>query len=139
MGRSRRRNLTWEDEPPVRGRARCPQRAGVRSFLKMSGWGQPALPTLAFATSFAWPVCPQKIEHGALAVFALQEQLRQSARELVGHFVDGFELAGAGRALDFEIVAVVVVKFLQRLDKQIIQRHPDRPAPVRVAAKQTRV
>ena len=44
--------------------------------------------------------------------------------------------AGAGRALDPEVVAVVVVELLQRLDQQVVDREPDRPAPVRVAAEQ---
>ena len=47
-------------------------------------------------------------------------------------------IARAGGALDFEIVAQVVVELLQRLDQQIIHRKPDRPAPVRIAAEQAR-
>src|SRR5438105_4075547 len=44
-----------------------------------------------------------------------------------------------GRAFDFEIVAVVVVEFLERLDEEIIDRQPDRPAPIRIAAEDVRL
>ena len=61
---------------------------------------------------------------------------RQPLRELVGDLVDRVIAAGAGRALDLEVVAVVVVELLQRLDDQVVDRQPDRPAPVGVAAEQ---
>src|SRR5262245_53226940 len=44
----------------------------------------------------------------------------------------------AGRALDGEVVTVVVMKLLQRLDDQVIDREPDRSAPVRIAAEEAR-
>ena len=44
--------------------------------------------------------------------------------------------ARAGRALDREVVAVVVVELLERLDEQVVDREPDRSAPVRVAAEE---
>src|SRR5438105_6787079 len=44
-----------------------------------------------------------------------------------------------GRAFDFEIVAVVVVEFLERLNEKIIDRQPDRPAPIRIAAENIRL
>ena len=44
-----------------------------------------------------------------------------------------------GRAFDREIVAIIVVEPVQRLDQQEIDRHPDRPAPIRIAAEQVRV
>ena len=53
----------------------------------------------------------------------------------MGDLIDGHEFSRTGRAFDFEIIAVVVMKFLQRLDEQEIHRHPDRPAPVGIAAK----
>ena len=37
-----------------------------------------------------------------------------------------------------EVVAVVVVELLERLDQQVVDREPDRAAPVRVAAEQSR-
>ena len=45
-------------------------------------------------------------------------------------------LARAGRALDLEVVAEIVVELLQRLDQQEVDREPDRAAPVRVAAEE---
>ena len=44
-------------------------------------------------------------------------------------------VARAGRALDLEVVAVVEVELQQRPDDQRVDRHPDRPAPVGVAAE----
>ena len=41
--------------------------------------------------------------------------------------------AGSRRALHLEIVAIKVVVSLQRFDDQIINRHPDRSAPIRIA------
>ena len=48
------------------------------------------------------------------------------------------KLPGADRAFDLEIVAVIAVKSLQRLDQQIIDRQPDRAAPVGIAAETPR-
>ena len=45
---------------------------------------------------------------------------------------------GAGRQLDLEVVAVVVMEVLQRFDHEVVEREPDRPAPVRVSAEQSR-
>jgi hypothetical protein len=42
------------------------------------------------------------------------------------------------RTLHLEVLAVVVVKFLQRFDEQIVYGKPDGPAPIRVAAKEAR-
>ena len=78
-------------------------------------------------------------QHRAVAVFILQEDARQSARQLLGNLLDREQRAGARRAFDFEIVAVVVVEFLQRLDDQEIEREPDRSAPVGIAAEVPRV
>src|SRR5438876_602972 len=45
------------------------------------------------------------------------------------------ELAGTSRAFDFEIVAVVMMKLLEGFDQEVIDREPDRTAPVGVAAE----
>src|SRR5712664_2622830 len=46
--------------------------------------------------------------------------------------------AGMRGALNFEIFPEVVVKFLERFHKQIVDRKPNRPAPVRISAEQAR-
>src|ERR1700747_380155 len=63
----------------------------------------------------------------------------QPCRNLVGGVVQREELAGAGGALDLEVIPVVVMKLLQRFDQQKIDRKPDRAAPVGVTSKQTAV
>lgn len=54
-------------------------------------------------------------QHRPLAISTLEEQAREPKRKLVRHLVDAHELAGPGWALDFEIVAVIVMEFLQCL------------------------
>src|SRR5215510_11295605 len=71
-------------------------------------------------------------------VFAAQEDTRESTRNLIRYFPQIHEPAGAGWAFDFEIIAQVVMKLLQRLDQQEVDREPDRAAPIRVAAEQPR-
>src|SRR5438309_1851700 len=52
------------------------------------------------------------------AMLIPQEDAGQPAGQLVSDLVDRQELAGAGRTLDLEIVAVVMVELLQRVDEQ---------------------
>src|SRR5678815_54646 len=78
-------------------------------------------------------------EHRAAAVFVLEKDSRQARAELLGHVVDRDEPARADRALDLEVIAVVVMELLQRFDDEEVDREPDRTAPVRVAAEQSRV
>ena len=47
--------------------------------------------------------------------------------------------SGSRRTFDREIVSVVRVELQQRADDQAVDRHPDRAAPVRVAAEHARV
>src|SRR5437660_4863764 len=74
-------------------------------------------------------------EDGALAVGAAQEDASEAAGDFGGDFPKVHHLARACRALYFEIVAVVVMELLERFDNQVVNRKPDWPAPVRVAAK----
>src|SRR5438874_646056 len=76
---------------------------------------------------------------GANPVLILQEGSHQSMADLVRDLVDGQKPAGTSWALDLEVVTVIVMELLQRFHEQEIDREPDRPAPVRVAAEQTRV
>src|SRR5205823_8568448 len=46
-------------------------------------------------------------------------------------------VAGSSRAFDFEIIAVIVMKLLKRFNEQVIDRHPDRSAPIRIPAENT--
>lgn len=69
------------------------------------------------------------------AVGISRPEVDQPVRQVVRDLVQRHELAGSGGAFHFEIVAVVVMKLLQRFDKQIINRKPYRPAPIRVPAE----
>lgn len=66
------------------------------------------------------------LEHRALVVPAFEKLARKTVSEFIGNFGDGHELAGAGRILDFEIFAVVVMELLQALDEEIVHGHPSR-------------
>src|SRR5262245_8809742 len=69
-------------------------------------------------------------QHRALAVGAPEEEPGEAAGEFECDFVDGDESTGASGAFHFEIVAVVVVELLERLDEEIIHGHPDGAAPI---------
>src|ERR1043166_8400929 len=70
--------------------------------------------------------------------FVRQKQPAQSRVQFVRDLTQIFELAGPRRTFHPQAVAVKMVIPLERLDQQIINRHPDRAAPVGIAAKQAR-
>ena len=74
-------------------------------------------------------------EDRAPAMFILQKYSRQALGDFSGDLPQVQVDARAGRVFDFEIIAEKEMKLLQRLDEQIIDREPDRTAPVGVAAK----
>ena len=74
-------------------------------------------------------------EYRPLALLVLQKDPREPHGELVGHVVDRDERARSRRAFDAKVVTVVVMKLLQRFDDEKIHGHPDRTAPVGVAAE----
>src|SRR6266851_2044994 len=73
--------------------------------------------------------------HRPAAILAAQKDTDEPARNLSGHLPQICFLAGTGGALHFEILAIVMVKLLQRFDQQIVHRKPDRPAPIGIAAE----
>src|SRR3712207_3950153 len=75
-------------------------------------------------------------EYGPPAGRIPQENAGQAAGYFPGHLRNGQVLARTGGAFNLKIVAVVVVEALQRFDEQVIDREPDRAAPVGVAAEQ---
>src|SRR5450631_2845647 len=60
-------------------------------------------------------------QHGPLAVGVLQENARQAMRQLGGDLLDREIAARSRRAFHLEVIAVVMMKFLQRLDNEEIQ------------------
>src|SRR5262245_13395862 len=76
--------------------------------------------------------------HRAAAGWIAQKETRQASGDFFRYFVDGDKAARARRAFDFEVVAVVVVKLLQRFDDQVIDGEPNRSAPVGIPAEGTR-
>src|SRR4051812_41646767 len=75
-------------------------------------------------------------EDGAITgQLVAQHESRYSAGELVRDLTNRHHVAGARRALDTKIIAVIAVELAQRFDELIVHRHPDRSAPVAVAAE----
>src|SRR5258708_38862450 len=64
----------------------------------------------------------QVAEHGPPALFIAQESAGQATRQFSGNLPQGHHLSRASWALDLEIVAQVVVEFLQALDQKKIHR-----------------
>src|SRR6516162_207999 len=70
-----------------------------------------------------------------LSIFGAQPNSNEPIRELVRTTVQGHELTRTSWAFHLKIVAIVIMKFLQRFDEQVINRHPNRSAPVRITAE----
>src|SRR5713101_5449121 len=66
----------------------------------------------------------------AFAFLVAQPNFDQAIGKLVCDLVQCQEISRARRTFDFEIVAVVMMKLLERLNQQIIDWKPNRAAPV---------
>src|SRR6058998_1470091 len=64
-----------------------------------------------------------------------QEDAGQPARDLLGDLIEGHLPPGARGTFYGEIIPIVTVVLLQGPDDQAVDGHPDRPAPVGVAAE----
>ena len=73
-------------------------------------------------------------EAGSPAVRADGEDGDQPVLQIGGDQVEGDLVARPGRVLDGQLVAEELVVAVQRADEQVVQREPDRPAPVGVPA-----
>ncbi len=77
-------------------------------------------------------------EYRPLAIVLPGEEPGDSLGDLVGDARDGHVVSRSGRAFDLEVVAVIAVKAVERGDDEVVERQPDRTAPVRVAAELAR-
>ena len=64
------------------------------------------------------------------------ENGNESVREILGNFVEVCHLAATGWEFNLEVVAEIRVVDTQRANDREVDWHPDRPAPVAVAAEQ---
>src|SRR5689334_13673865 len=64
-----------------------------------------------------------------------QKDIDETMRNLVRDLTQGDFVARMGGIFHQEIVAIVMMKLLNRFDDQIVDRKPDRTTPVRVTAK----
>src|SRR5262249_3860122 len=77
-------------------------------------------------------------EAGAPAVGAADEERDQPFAEVVGDLLQRVLVAGSRRILELELVSEEAGIPRERLDDEEVHGHPDRPAPVRVAAEHPR-
>src|SRR5918999_2034810 len=80
-----------------------------------------------------------RTEHRPPSLSVIEEDPRETLRDLLRHLPQRHHLTGTRRALDAEALSEVVMELLERLDDEEVDREPDRPAPVRVAAEQAAV
>src|ERR1700682_5614583 len=73
-------------------------------------------------------LCPS--EYRPPAVCTTQKDMREPPRDFSGHLAEVHHLARACRTLDLEAIAEIVMKLLQRLNDQIVERKPDGTAPI---------
>src|SRR5439155_10560490 len=74
--------------------------------------------------------------HWAPPVLSPQENMGEPPGNFGGHLPEVAFGGGMRGALHFEVFAVVVMIFLERLDQEIVDRKPDWPAPVRISAEE---
>ena len=74
-------------------------------------------------------------EAGPPPVVAADEERDQALAQVGGDLPERELVPGAVRVLDLELVAEEAGIAVERLDHDEVDRHPDRPAPVRVAAE----
>jgi hypothetical protein len=97
----------------------------VKIFVKKDIIAEPGI--FLFETRLA--------EYRPVALFVPKKEPGQTPGELGGDLAEMEQPAGPCRTLDLKVVAVIAVKPLQGLDNQKVDRHPDRSAPVGVAAE----
>src|SRR5262245_48106584 len=76
---------------------------------------------------------------GPPATLVTQEDAREAVGDLLGDLKEIHQAAGAGRALDREVVPIVQIEAQERSDDEGIHRKPDRPTPIRIAAEHATV
>src|SRR4030095_15513038 len=65
------------------------------------------------------------------------ENVDQSACQVLRGFAQREQVAGTGRTFHCERLPVIAREFLQGTYQHVVNREPDRPAPIRVATEQT--
>src|SRR5260370_38258637 len=82
---------------------------------------------------------PRSAEHRAAALLVAQKDPAQTPRKLIRHLAEVLQPAGPDRTFVLEVVAVITVEPAQRFDDQEVNQHPDRAAPIGIAAEHTRI
>src|SRR5713101_5754815 len=72
------------------------------------------------------------------AIRIAKENMNEPAGDFSRHLPQIGFLRGMRRTLHLEVLPVVVVKFLQRFDEQIVYGKPDGSAPIRITSEDAR-
>src|ERR1700730_5799826 len=68
-----------------------------------------------------------------------QKNPEDPTTQLVGNFIETHHGPGSGRAFERKPIPIKLIEAAEILDQQIIDRHPNRPPPIRVTAEQRTV
>src|SRR5207249_7354539 len=78
-------------------------------------------------------------ENGTPPVSTAKKKLYEAATQLISDFVEREHNSRSSRAVDPQPITIELMEAAQVFDQQIVDRHPNRTAPIRVAAKQSAV
>src|SRR4051794_21425933 len=76
---------------------------------------------------------------GPMAGWVLHKDIREAAANLLRDLIKVHLAAGTRWTFDRELVAIVGVILQQSTNHQSVDRHPDWPAPIRIAAEHARI
>src|SRR5216683_701573 len=119
------------NQPAPAGLVRGAQTAtavAVEIFIKQQMVAEPG-PAKALVAAEHWP--------GSIS--AAQKDAAQPIDDLIGDFSKAAHASRTHRALHSKLIAIIAVKPVERFDNQIIERHPYRPAPIRIATEDPRI
>src|SRR5262249_15917422 len=71
---------------------------------------------------------------GTMSIRAAQKDSLQAVHELLAHLIEVHLLSGARWTLNLKAVAIIQIELQQGVDHEHLHRHPDRSAPVGIAA-----
>jgi len=76
---------------------------------------------------------------GSASIHILSKYVDNAVLDLLRNLVQWHRVTAPSGALDLEVVPIVLVEALQRLDKEEVGRQPDGSTPIGVATKHARV
>ena len=78
----------------------------------------------------------RRAEHRSPSMRVAQKEAAQAQRQFTRDLSQAQVLPRVGWALHFEVIAVIPVELVEGFDDEIVDRHPNRPAPIGVSTEQ---